>query len=471
MANHHLLSVCLPTYDMHGVGHIFLRHSFEILAKQAFKDFDVVISDYSTTPLVKNLCDEYRNRLDIKYYINTDPDIGQSANINNAIKHATGKLIKILWQDDFLYDERSLAVIIENFDLSTDHWLVTACEHSTDGVTFFRPFYPSYNDKVYQGNNTISSPSVLTIKNDYPFLFDKKLKWLVDCDFYKRLYDHFGPPKIVNTIAVVNRVGEHQITSTEATAKVRSDELKYVKRKFHKRARNKLHLPNVTLVAVTGLGTAGAVRALKLSMDRIDYYDSVLIAHQQPEHLDERITFKQCRPDQLTNQDPKNTNDYSRFMAYDLWEYIDSKFALIVHNDAYVLRPDKWDCHFLDYDYIGAPWPADLHYANYGVNVRVGNGGFSLRSNKCLRALHELGLPFTDKGTGYFHEDGIICNYYRKELEAYGLKFAPVHVASRFSHEIDCPDSDPEPFGFHNNRSVIPRFFFFKHWLRKHLPL
>src|SRR6266498_2647969 len=204
-----LLSVALPVYDMNGVGLIFLKQSLDMLAKQTFQDFDVVISDYSKTSLIKDLCRDYKNKLDLKYHKNTDPVGGMSANTNNAIKQATGQLIKILFQDDFLYDEKSLEETAKHFDLKQDHWLVTGCEHSKDGVTFFRPHYPRWNSQILFGANTLGSPSVLTIRNDHPLLFDPKLKWFMDCDYYKRCYDKFGKPKIVKTITAVIRVGDH----------------------------------------------------------------------------------------------------------------------------------------------------------------------------------------------------------------------------------------------------------------------
>src|SRR3989344_4191838 len=107
-----LLSICIPTYEMHGLGDKFIRHSFDILTHQTFKDFDVVISDHSRTDAIKNVCDRYKNKLDIQYYKNTKDRGNSSANINNAIQKATGKLIKILLQDDFLYTNDALKEIV-----------------------------------------------------------------------------------------------------------------------------------------------------------------------------------------------------------------------------------------------------------------------------------------------------------------------------------------------------------------------
>jgi len=188
---------------MRGQGSLFLKRSFDILTHQTYKNFDIIISDHSKNDLVKELCESYQNKLTINYYRNTENYGSTSANTNNAIKKATGKLIKILFQDDFLFSESSLEEIVQNFDLENDKWLVTACEHTKDGVSFIRPFYPRYNKFIQFGYNTISSPSVLTIRNESPLPFDENLIWLVDCDYYKRYYVKFGEPKILNIINVV----------------------------------------------------------------------------------------------------------------------------------------------------------------------------------------------------------------------------------------------------------------------------
>jgi glycosyltransferase involved in cell wall biosynthesis len=230
-----LVSICIPTYEMHGLGEKFLQHSFDVLVNQTFKDFEVVISDHSKTNAIKDLCEIYKDKLDIAYYANTEHRGNSSANINNSIKKARGKLIKFLMQDDFLYTENSLKEIVRHFDMTKDNWLVTACEHTTDGINFYKPFYPTYHDKIHIGRNTISSPSVLTIKNDGPLLFDEKLLQRTDGDYYKRCYDRFGEPKILNSICVVNRAGLHQVSNTMITESLKDFEYQYVLKKYHKK--------------------------------------------------------------------------------------------------------------------------------------------------------------------------------------------------------------------------------------------
>jgi glycosyltransferase involved in cell wall biosynthesis len=226
------ISICIPTYEMKGLGADFLAQSLLVLCTQTFADFDVVVSDHSRTTDIRDVCDSFSGRIDVSYVQNHEMLGNSAANLNNAIRRATGRLVKILFQDDFLFSETSLEQTAEAFDVSHDRWLVSACEHSSDGRTFYRPFYPTYNDKIHLGKNTISSPSVVTVSNDHPLLFDENLLWLMDCDYYRRCHDAFGDPKILNAITVVNRTGDHQVTQTLATQALRDRELDYVRRKY-----------------------------------------------------------------------------------------------------------------------------------------------------------------------------------------------------------------------------------------------
>ena len=130
--------------------------------------------------------------------------------------NSKGTWIKILFQDDFLYNELSLEnthkVIIENSDKK---WFASSCEHSNDGVSFYKPLYPKWDNRMLYGFNSISSPSVITIKNDNSRLFfDKDYIWLMDCDYYQRYFNKFGLPTIIPDITVVNRTWGEQLTNT-----------------------------------------------------------------------------------------------------------------------------------------------------------------------------------------------------------------------------------------------------------------
>ena len=217
------LSIAIPTYEMNGMGSKFLEFSFEKLKLQTFTDFQVVVSDHSKNDDVKSLCENWSDKLNIKYIRNEESIGSSSANINNVISNSDGKWIKIIFQDDFLYDNESLLNIYNSIKDTNKKWLVSACEHSTDGFLMYRPFYPRWNDDMQYGNNTISSPSVLCIKNEDTLFFDNRLIWLMDVEYYKRLYDNFGEPILLNKICVVNRTWANQLTN-KITEKIKNDE-------------------------------------------------------------------------------------------------------------------------------------------------------------------------------------------------------------------------------------------------------
>src|SRR3989344_100130 len=221
------LSICIPTYEMHGEAKKMLTRSFNIFKKQTFKNFEVVISDNSEDDVVRNLCsDPSYQSLDIKYIRN--PRKGASINTNKAIKKATGKLVKILHMDDYLANENSLQDIVDNFK---GNWMVTGCGHDVGDGKIIDSHFPTYNKKGYLGKNTMGAPSILTIKNENPLLFDETLIWLNDCDYYKRCHDKFGAPDILNKINVIIGIGKHQTTATLSN-KIKKDEKKYIKEKY-----------------------------------------------------------------------------------------------------------------------------------------------------------------------------------------------------------------------------------------------
>ncbi len=217
---------------MHGLGAEYLTHSLTILSSQTFGDFEIVISDHSENEDIKNVAAKFRELMEIKYIKNKMKLGNSSANINNAIKNASGQYVKILFQDDYLYGDDSLAILSKNLMQTKPKWLATSTIHTKNGRDYYRPFHPKYDDGTILFKNTLSSPSVLTLKNESPIFFDENLIWYMDCDYYKRCFERFGNPVILDEILVVNRVGTHQISNTLATDKIRRREFKYVLNKF-----------------------------------------------------------------------------------------------------------------------------------------------------------------------------------------------------------------------------------------------
>ena len=230
MTTNPLVSICIPTYEMNGKGVEYLNHSFNILSNQSYQNFDVVVSDNSKYSAIESLCSQWKSKLDIKHFYNHEK-YGSAGNINSSIKKATGDIIKILFQDDFLLEDSSLETQLIHFIGNHNHWLVTACCHTNDGVNLFKPHYPKYHENIHLAHNTISCPSVLMFKNEEVIEFDENITWMMDMDYYKRLYDKFGLPSICNYITVVNREHSNQ-TSKEVNSEIKDKELEYIKNKY-----------------------------------------------------------------------------------------------------------------------------------------------------------------------------------------------------------------------------------------------
>lgn len=177
------VSICLPYYDMPN-GAFFLKRAIDSIMEQTYQNYEIILTKH-----------------------------GKAAeNTNYAIKRATSDLIKILHMDDYFANKDALQGIVNAFK---GHWLVTGCEHD-DGTSISRPHYPVFS----RTENTIGAPSVLTIKNGLDMYFNEDLEWIFDLDFYRRLYDKYGEPTILNDINVV--IGIHSGQATNLL----SDEIK-----------------------------------------------------------------------------------------------------------------------------------------------------------------------------------------------------------------------------------------------------
>jgi glycosyltransferase involved in cell wall biosynthesis len=226
-------SVAIPTWGINGKGVEYLEHSFNILAQQSFTDFEVVISDHSEDNDIENLCNSWSSMMDIKYIRNSYNQGKIAPNLNNAIRHSNGVFIKMLFQDDFLYDTDSLQIIFDSIAENQDKdWFITSCVHTDDCITMYDRMTPYYHNRIYAGVNTISCPSVLTVRNEEGMpIFDESLNWLVDVEYYKRLHDAYGDPVVIDIICAVNRNAEVRATNI-ITEKQKQEEISRVIRMY-----------------------------------------------------------------------------------------------------------------------------------------------------------------------------------------------------------------------------------------------
>ena len=221
----------------------------------------------------------------------------------------------------------------------------------------------------------------------------------------------------------------------------------------------KLQLPQVTLVAMTSVNIYETIKAMKYSMRGIEFGDAVLVTDKKPWYLPKSIRYSHTS--KLDSIDKFNYK-----MVYELKDHIKTDYCLVVHADGFVIHPENWRDEFLEYDYIGSPWPLPKNDYAYrdsnGQICRVGNS-VSLRSKRLLEypSLHDL--KWEKVFDGFYNEDIFLCCYHKNEMEKAGLKWADLDTAITFGREHPLPENKGiEPFVFHKwwgENSGYPRFY------------
>lgn len=192
-----------------------------------------------------------------------------------------------------------------------------------------------------------------------------------------------------------------------------------------------LRLPDVTLIALTNKNIPAHEEAIRKSSEGITWGAVKLIVDYGCTSIDE----------------------WNRKIIYELHNYVQTSHAMLIHADGYVINPECWRNEWLQYDYIGAPWPLPRDSFSYlddrGNLQRVGNS-VSLRSSRLLRLPDELNLEWKSY-FGYTNEDGFLSCHNRSTLEAHGCKWAPLKEAIHFSkeHTIEENKNIEKTFAFH----------------------
>jgi hypothetical protein len=209
-----------------------------------------------------------------------------------------------------------------------------------------------------------------------------------------------------------------------------------------------LELPRVTLIALGSTNVEGMFNALEQSQKGIKFGAAKLITQVKCNTIDE----------------------WNHAIVFELRRYVDTDFCLLVHPDGFVVHPESWNPDWLNYDYIGAPWPLPTDDYSYrtpdGEIIRVGNS-VSLRSREMLELPFQLEVAWRSY-FGNTNEDGFLTVHNRRLFQQYGARYAPIEVAKYFSRELDIPENADvnAPFAFHMADNYPGRNVEFQHLMK-----
>ncbi|TMI73708.1 MAG: glycosyltransferase family 2 protein [Bacteroidetes bacterium] len=212
------VSICIPAYNQT----TYLKILLDSIARQTFADFEIILSDDSTTPDVKDLAEASGFGGKMKYYKN-NPSLGSPANWNAAIEKTSGQYIKIMHHDDALNSPTALEEMMACIKNNNSDYLFcfSAIENVSDpGKNRIHRIsrFGKLKNKPYLlfFGNSIGGPSSLLVKNTLKDLkYDTKLIWLVDVEYYIRLLETNRAGNIIaKPLVLTHDAVEHRLTSS-----------------------------------------------------------------------------------------------------------------------------------------------------------------------------------------------------------------------------------------------------------------
>lgn len=185
------VSICIPTYCQIE----YLRETLCSVLSQDFQDFEVIVTDDSPDDSVCDLLSKFDFGGRLRYFRNS-PALGSPENWNAALRLAQGDYVKILHHDDHFIRPDALRQFVKMLDddPSADFgFCATQVNHVDIGVQRIhcasdRQLADLADDpaSLFLGN-CIGAPSVTICRRSANLDYDRRMKWLVDVDYYYRI--------------------------------------------------------------------------------------------------------------------------------------------------------------------------------------------------------------------------------------------------------------------------------------------
>ena len=172
------VSICIPTYNSPET----LVRLLDSIFCQSFVDYEVIVSDDSSNGEVERVVNSYSDKR-VSYYHN-EKSLGTPENWNNAVRKSRGEFIKIMHHDDWFVNKDALQVMVDAMEKQGTDFVFCQCvgsganHPSEEAVKSHKEVLPRLLE-----SNVIGAPSVTMYKRT-ELMFDSKIKYYVDVDFY-----------------------------------------------------------------------------------------------------------------------------------------------------------------------------------------------------------------------------------------------------------------------------------------------
>lgn len=209
------ISICIPAYKrIH-----YLKRLLDSIEIQSFKDFEVILSDDSDDQSVQALIQPYGSKFSITYYQNK-PSLGTPANWNFGISKANGTWIKLMHDDDWFASVDSLA----QFAAATKQgkkFIFSGYANFMESTSVLQPvLFPETakqkiinNPLLLLSENHIGPPSVTLFHQSITAIYDERMKWRVDLEYYIRIIHQEHDFAYIQRPLIHVGVSESQVTN------------------------------------------------------------------------------------------------------------------------------------------------------------------------------------------------------------------------------------------------------------------
>lgn len=205
-----LFSIIIPTFNNVAL----LKKAIQSVINQENVSFEIIVVDDSTNNEIEDFMVQYVSG-NIRY-IHNHPNLGAVKNWNYGISLARGQYLIIMHHDECFKDTtKTLQSYLSHISLGNEV-IVTEVEVIMNAHVLKRfSFLRCIKQKLLKGipsllyfYNFIGPVSCLCIKKELVTTFNEKLTWLVDVDFYYRLF--VGTQQIFYCSSVVQSMHGHE---------------------------------------------------------------------------------------------------------------------------------------------------------------------------------------------------------------------------------------------------------------------
>lgn len=184
---------------------------------QTFNDYEIVITDDSPDESVKQVVDSF-SELPITYFKN-DKSLGTPANWNRAISMAKGEWIKLMHDDDWFRNKDSLQKFADKTNGNTHFIFSEFATVFESGVEKQSNFPLEWKKRIINhplsllSRNVIGTPSVTLVHRSVNEVYDERMKWRVDIDYYMQLLTKEKNFALIDEPLVNVGMSEGQVTN------------------------------------------------------------------------------------------------------------------------------------------------------------------------------------------------------------------------------------------------------------------